>query len=441
VRTVIVAVIILVALIAAAVIAAVLLLKTQPTENQPQHEATLSFDFSISEEDYQVLKTTTWSSSGYTLRLVEAQFRSISWNGMVWTHKVIYLEPQPVGSSLVFLTAGGFGPGEPNATFKYIAGASAISGVPVAILTNVPNTPPGLDESTLLVMSNVEAVKTGDPQRSLLYPMAQAYIKAISLVEKLSSTNPSGFVISGGSKRGWTVWVVARHDPRVVALVPRSFNVANITELAPAQLDAYGEYTGAAAHLRERVDLENLKSLPGYSRFIAEYNPVEWIDELTSKPVLVLMGTNDGLFPPGLEKTYAHLHPNLHVAYLPNATHTGLHALGETWTTAISFVKYVEEGLEWPTVNIEVSEQNGGIRIRATFTQTPKTLHLLYATPLRTGTNYADYTESNWRTINLNPTTPEYTLKVGKPVGVYILAIYEYKGLTLVATSQILTVK
>ncbi len=408
---------------------------SKPAEQQGE----LSFDFNIGEGDYRLLRNKTIELPNGSVRMIIAEFKSVEWGGSTWTHTMIYLEPQPPRSNLALLTAGGFGP-NPNATFRYIVRFSLASGVPVAIITKVPNTPPGMDESLLLALSNVRALKTGDLRLSLLYPMAQAYIKAASLVEKLAPHPPSGFVISGGSKRGWTTWIVARHDPRVVALIPRSFNVADIALVKEAQLDAYGELRGGSKFFRSAAGEGNLTSLPGYHGFLQEYNPVSWINEVKDKPILVIMGTNDELFPPGLEATYIHLHPNIHVAYLPNASHTGVHGLEETWATIFSFIKHIEEERPWPEVGIDVERIGNVLAVNASAQGAPDSLMLVYAEPSRVGERYADYTGSVWRSINLGLENPSYILDLRGPLGVYILAVYRDGGLVLISTSQIATV-
>ena len=32
--------------------------------------------------------------------------------------------------------------------------------------------------------------------------------------------NPTQFIVAGGSKRGWTTWMVGAVDPRVMAIIP-----------------------------------------------------------------------------------------------------------------------------------------------------------------------------------------------------------------------------
>src|SRR5438128_8293689 len=51
------------------------------------------------------------------------------------------------------------------------------------------------------------------------------------------------FVVSGGSKRGWTTWLTAVADPRVKALAPCVIDTLNMQAQLPHQLKSYGKYS------------------------------------------------------------------------------------------------------------------------------------------------------------------------------------------------------
>jgi|GEM_PF-2776481 len=388
------------------------------------HRGNLKFEFEIKEDEYRIIRNEILEASGGIVRILVFEFESTEWKGSLWTHRLIYLEPKPLRSRLTLIITGGFG-NDPNETFGYILESSSISGIPVAIITRVPN----VDDS-LFYSSNLEAIEMGDPKRSLLYPMAQAYIKAMSLVERVASRSPSGFVISGGSKRGWAAWIAARHDPRVVALVPRSFNIADLTLIEGAQLDAYGKLSSISSWI---TNSENSAD------FLEEYNLVSWIDEVKEKPVLVVMGTNDDIFPPGLESTYEDFLESFHIVYIPNATHSGVHGLSETWSIVFSFVKLVEDGKEWPEVEINVSSMGNSLMVEANFSRTPESYKLIYGKPSRVGKTYSDYTRTKWKSLDID--TSRYILESEGPIGIFVLAEYKYGKMKFTSSSRIVTHK
>ena len=54
-----------------------------------------------------------------------------------------------------------------------------------------------------------------------------------------------GFVVAGGSKRGWTTWTTAAVDRRVVAIVPIVIDLLNIEPSFKHHLAAYGFWAPA----------------------------------------------------------------------------------------------------------------------------------------------------------------------------------------------------
>jgi PhoPQ-activated pathogenicity-related protein len=57
--------------------------------------------------------------------------------------------------------------------------------------------------------------------------------------------NITSFMVAGGSKRGWTTWLVAAVDPRVVAIAPIVFDMLNFTAGVKHMFRAYGGWTFA----------------------------------------------------------------------------------------------------------------------------------------------------------------------------------------------------
>jgi len=54
-----------------------------------------------------------------------------------------------------------------------------------------------------------------------------------------------GFVVAGGSKRGWTTWTTAAVDRRVVAIAPMVIDLLNIVPSFQHHLAVYGYYAPA----------------------------------------------------------------------------------------------------------------------------------------------------------------------------------------------------
>ena len=76
--------------------------------------------------------------------------------------------------------------------------------------------------------------------------MTKAAVRAMDTITEILANLPGGgvtvdkFVVSGGSKRGWTSWSVAAVDPRVVAITPISIDTLNLSTVWEHTFETYG---------------------------------------------------------------------------------------------------------------------------------------------------------------------------------------------------------
>src|SRR5262245_65524261 len=103
----------------------------------------------------------------------------------------------------------------------------------VAELRMVPNQPlvfagetQGRVEDSFIAYTWDKFLRTGDEKWPARLPMTKAAVRAMDSVTAFCATPQGGgskidqFVISGGSKRGWTTWTTAAVDKRVIAIIP-----------------------------------------------------------------------------------------------------------------------------------------------------------------------------------------------------------------------------
>src|SRR5439155_160324 len=129
------------------------------------------------------------------------------------------------------------------------------------------------------------------------------------------------FVVSGGSKRGWTTWCTAAVDKRVAAAIPIVIDVINVPACSQHHVAAYGFY---ALALGDYVR-HNLKAHTDDARTKILYeieDPYSYRDRLTM-PKFVVNAAGDQYFPPDSSQFYfGDLQGEKYLRYVPNADHS-----------------------------------------------------------------------------------------------------------------------
>ncbi|MBY0585697.1 PhoPQ-activated pathogenicity-related family protein [bacterium] len=193
----------------------------------------------------------------------------------LWQHEVAVIVPNVIRSTTAQLQISGggnsadnrfsyFGTMGPNGTTDFsndselgaFASFAVATGSVFTILNQAPNQSiqftndiVGSRSEDGIIAKTVRNFIDGGAQETdwpLLLPMTKAAVKAMDLTQDFMRTNPSAgfsfggfsvgresppiqdFVVSGGSKRGWTTWLTAAVDDRVKAIVPIVFDALNL---------------------------------------------------------------------------------------------------------------------------------------------------------------------------------------------------------------------
>ncbi len=381
--------------------------------------------------NYKVLGEGSFKADGSEIIYVRVEFEGIEWKGKLWKHHATILYSPKCNSRLGAVIAGGYGP----KGFKHFAkefGIKAVAEtcVPVLILQDVPNEQFGLKETELMAYTIAKALETGDPSWHLVYPMAFAYSRAMTLESILVPSHPDRFVLSGGSKRGYTTWIVAAHDDRVAAIAPRSFNGANLTALNETHYRVYGKPVGSLAVVHEA--LSRVNSREGLKGMLRIYDPVSYFDEL-SVPVMVIFGTDDQLSPPGAEQSYAPYYKGpLWFEIVANATHTGLHSSDRAAAAWRAFLAYVSGKSHLPEVDVSVRKVEKGLEVRSRVSSCAGCRILGVLTWYSNVDRLEDLVWNPWQSVNMKPEEGywEATIPVkSKYVGIYVEVRFESGGI------------
>ncbi|MCW3094456.1 MAG: PhoPQ-activated pathogenicity-related protein [Chthonomonadaceae bacterium] len=229
--------------------------------------------------------------------VIDLHLVSQTWQGGVWQHRLVIFRPEnPVRTDFCTLFNTGGNGSDSEMTLGMTA--AKITGMPFAILYNIPNQPlyDGKTEDVLVAYTWQKYMETGDDTWPLHFPMAKAVLKAMDAIQaytkEAGQPEINGFVVAGASKRGWTTWLAgASRDKRIKGIAPMVIDTLNVAAQIPHQLAAYGKPSEKVQDYTATGMLEKLNT-PAGKRLMALEDPYSYRDRLTM-PKLIILGTND----------------------------------------------------------------------------------------------------------------------------------------------------
>jgi PhoPQ-activated pathogenicity-related protein len=334
------------------IVAAVFFIRAYPchADGLESYLATLGSPSSV-----KVLEGTTSAST-------RVAFQSQEWRGIPWTHELLIKNPERLArrNVVVVLLTGGEGGDDQQRSAEMLANAL---GVRAAVLTRVPNQPlyDGKKEDVLLSFSLDQYRRSGDASWPLLFPMVASVVKGIDTLEQVLDEKELRVVLIGASKRGWTTYLTAAVDSRIMAMVPAVFEMVSMEDQIALMHERYGRdsekispYTalGLTANLRE----------PRVAQLISWVDPISYFSRFTM-PKLVLLGANDPYWViDSVRKYWDALPEPKTLRILPNVGHgvLGEQAAGEA---IVSFIRTVISGEKIPRVDWRYSSSANGLAL------------------------------------------------------------------------------
>lgn len=257
-----------------------------------------------------------------------------------WKHWLTLAIPDQLVSDKAFLYIGGgnnlqVAPAGANERFGRMA---VETGSIIAELGQVPNQPmrfPGSedvarneDDIIAYLQARYDADKS--PEALLRLPMVKSGTAAMTAIQQFMASAEGGkktidgFVVSGGSKRGWTSWLVGLTDDRVMGMIPIVINVLDVDATTRHHWETMGYFSPAL------FDYVHHKLIPfeiGGPRLTA-VNTIE--DPLNYRgrprmkiPKFIINAVGDEYFPPDNTKFSYHLLPaQKQLRMLPNSKHS-----------------------------------------------------------------------------------------------------------------------
>lgn len=254
----------------------------------------------------------------------------------LWKHWVNIVKPDNIASTKsLLLISGGKNGGSPpkgaDATTVQIALATKSV---VTELKMIPNQPlvfagetEGRVEDSQIAYTWDKFLRTGDAKWPSRLPMTKAAVRAMDTVTSFCAsaeggqTKVDGFVVAGGSKRGWTTWTTAAVDKRVIAIVPVVIDLLNIE---PSMLHHYGAYGFWAPAIGdyEAFHIMEWNGTPQYKALMKMVEPYSYRDRYTM-PKFIINASGDQFFLPDSSQFYFDDLPGTkYLRYVPNADHS-----------------------------------------------------------------------------------------------------------------------
>jgi PhoPQ-activated pathogenicity-related protein len=290
--------------------------------------------------NYTYSLVNTVDGPGYTAYIID--MTSQKWRSKdevdrpLWKHWLVIVKPANADTDkvLLWIDGGSNGRPAPDSPDKMLVGIALGAGAVVADLKMVPNEPLVFpdggrprSEDGIIAYTFSKWLATGDNTWPLLLPMVKSAVRGMDTVQKFLKSPDNGgldikkFVVSGGSKRGWTTWLTAAVDKRVIAIAPAVIDVLNMDEQMRHHFAAYGFYSQAIEDYGE-MDIFSRLDTPEGQKLVKIVDPYEYRDRYANIPKFLINSSGDQFFLPDSAQFYFHDLPGeKYLRYVPNTDH------------------------------------------------------------------------------------------------------------------------
>jgi PhoPQ-activated pathogenicity-related protein len=166
------------------------------------------------------------------------------------------------------------------------------------------------------------------------------------------------FIVSGASKRGWTTWLTAAADERVIGIAPLVYDALNFVPQIKHHFDTYGTFSPA---VQDYVDegiffpmgnsfvnrFEEPGAGPALTRIV---DPYEYRGRFALMPKLLINSTGDQFFVPDSAQLYFNRNISLEIAGFDQP----LNIDGLTGERKLAYIENTDHGLNRPQRVVDV---------------------------------------------------------------------------------------
>jgi PhoPQ-activated pathogenicity-related protein len=257
----------------------------------------------------------------------------------LWKHWLTVITPDKVEhkTGFMFITGGNNTDPAPKTAAERWAKMAVETHSVVAELDDVPNQPlrfaedpkPRVEDE-IIAYQQAKFARDRNPLDLVRLPMVKSGTQAMTAIQQYLASDAGGklkvdsFVVSGGSKRAWTTWLVGAIDRRVVAIIPIVINVLDVDATAKHHWEAMGYFSPALKDYVENGLIPKMIGSPGLTEVNRIEDPLNYRDRPAMKmPKYVINAVGDEYFPPDNTRFSYHLLPELkRLRMIPNSKHS-----------------------------------------------------------------------------------------------------------------------
>lgn len=337
--------------------------------------------------------------------VLTVRLTSQTWQGIVWKHWLSILRPEKLTHPeyALLVVSGGRNREDPpklGGEALMLAQVAQATGAVVAVLSQVPNQPlfDDLREDGLIAYTFAKYMETGDETWPCLLPMTKSAVRAMDAVQAALKQKyqqaPDHFVVTGGSKRGWTTWLTAAVDARVTAIAPMVIDTLNMGAQMKLQVETFGTFSEQIEDYT-RIDLPGQSETPRGKRLLEIVDPYAYRARFTL-PKLIVLGTNDRYWPVDAVRLYfPDLPGEKHIHYVANAGH-GLNR--EAVEVVAAFYQSVVTGGTRPRFEWKTERESGRARLSIAAQDAPEKAELWRASAAT-----RDFRDAKWSAAPMAP--------------------------------------
>jgi PhoPQ-activated pathogenicity-related protein len=277
---------------------------------------------------------------GYVLELTSQTWRGeAEVDRPVWKHWLTIVKPEKIANNKALLFIGGgnnLNPAPAKISERSAMIATETNSI-VAELGMVPNQPLSFADSKdkaryeddLIAYTRVKHFVTKDDYWLVRLAMVKSGVRAMDAVQEFMASEAGGrikvdqFVIAGGSKRGWTSWLVGVVDKRVIAIMPLVIDALNSEAITRHHFEAMGFFSPALKDYINHGLFPHKIGTPEYQAVLKIEDPYNYRHRERLKiPKFLINAAGDEFFLPDNAQFYYHdLPEKKYLRYVPNSKH------------------------------------------------------------------------------------------------------------------------